>query len=502
MDHKNSENGSEIKTDLSSNQAEKSAKTIHQQNLEKDDRNKVSRRHAYSLAAISMVVLLIVVLVLPVVIQETDEPIQQIEDSQSQTDQLTIDREILAQKPIAQAMFSELLIKIDEIKLFGVQFWGGEQWEMVLKLQQEGDTNYQTAQYHLAANNYRDAMQHLVGLEMSIPALLEESLDRGMEAILSGNKELAIKNYETALAIDGINQEAKKGLDRALKLNRVLELTQLGNDFESKRQWKEAIQAFEEALAIDQEWQQAQSGFDRSKEQFETEEFQRLLSSGYQAIRESRFELARSFFNQAADIKRESPEVQQAFEELDTQERIFNIKSMKYKALTAEVNEQWENARTLYKSILNLDPNIGEIKESLARVNQRIELSNNLTYFISNKDKLNDDKFFTQAETILIQAKIIINPGPVLKEQISEMAQILKIAAIPIEVTIFSDNATEILIFKIGNLGVFERSVIPLRPGVYIATGKRNGYRDVQLRFKVSASKKDQSIRVQCKERI
>jgi predicted PurR-regulated permease PerM len=119
MDHQDSEQSSEIKTDLSSNQAEKSAKTIHQQNLEKDVRNKVSRRHAYSLAAISMVVLLIVVLVLPVVIQETDEPIQQIEDSQSQTDQLTIDREILAQKPIAQAMFSELLIKIDEIKLFG-----------------------------------------------------------------------------------------------------------------------------------------------------------------------------------------------------------------------------------------------------------------------------------------------------------------------------------------------------------------------------------------------
>jgi hypothetical protein len=502
MDHQDSEHSSEIKTDLSSNQAEKSAKTIHQQNLEKDYRNKVSRRLAYSLAAISMVVLLIVVLVLPVVIQETDEPIQQIEDSQSQTDQLTIDREILAQKPIAQAMFSELLIKIDEIKLSGVQFWGGEQWEMVLRLQQEGDTNYQTAQYHLAANNYRDAMQHLVGLEMSIPALLEESLDTGKEAILSGNKELAINNYETALAIDGINQEAKKGLDRALKLDRVLELTQSGNDFESKRQWKEAMQAFEEALTIDQEWQQAQSGFDRSKEQFETEEFQRLLSSGYQAIRESRFESARSFFNQAADIKRESPEVQQAFEELDTQERIFNIKSMKYKALTAEVNEQWENARTLYKSILNLDPNIGEIKESLARVNQRIELSNNLTYFISNKDKLSDDKFFTQAETILTQAQNVLNPGSILKEQINNMAQILKIAAIPIEVTIFSDNATEISIFKIGNLGVFERSVILLRPGDYRAAGKRKGYRDVQQDFKVSANKKDQSIRVECKERI
>jgi len=502
MDHQDSEQSSEIKTDLSSNQAEKSAKTIHQKNLEKDDRNKVSRKLAYSLAAISMVVLLIVVLVLPVLIQETDEEIQQTEGFQSQTEQLAIDREILAQKPIAQAMFSELLIKIDEIKLSGVQFWGGEQWEMVLRLQQEGDTNYQTAQYHLAVNNYRDAMQHLVGLEMSIPALLEESLDRGMEAILSGNKELAITNYETALAIDGINQEAKKGLDRALKLDRVLELTQLGNDFESKRQWKEAMQAFEEALAIDQEWQQAQSGFDRSKEQFETEEFQRLLSLGYQAIRENRFESARSFFNQAADIKRESPEVQQAFEELDTQERIFNIKSMKYKALTAEVNEQWENARTLYKSILNLDPNIGEIKESLARVNQRIELSNNLTYFISNKDKLSDDKFFTQAETILTQAQNVLNPGSILKEQINNMAQILKIAAIPIEVTIFSDNATEISIFKIGNLGVFERSVILLRPGVYRAAGKRKGYRDVQQDFKVSANKKDQSIRVECKERI
>jgi hypothetical protein len=35
MDHQDSEHSSEIKTDLSSNQAEKSAKTIHQKILKK-----------------------------------------------------------------------------------------------------------------------------------------------------------------------------------------------------------------------------------------------------------------------------------------------------------------------------------------------------------------------------------------------------------------------------------------------------------------------------------
>jgi len=220
MDHKTSENGSEIKPDLKSNPDEPLVKTIQQLNLEKGNRTRVSKTLAYSLLGILLVILIIVVFVLPSMVDETRDKVATVEEDNTVTTQ--IDRSVLAQKPIAQALFSELLIKIDELKLYGIQFWGGDQWSQVLLLQQDGDDGYQSAQYDLAAIKYREAMQILANMEVSVPVRLEEALNQGLNAILDGNKDEAVANFEIALAIDGTNQEAKQGLERAFKLDKVL----------------------------------------------------------------------------------------------------------------------------------------------------------------------------------------------------------------------------------------------------------------------------------------
>ncbi len=500
MDHKTSENGSEIKPDLKSNPDEPLVKTIQQLNLEKGNRTRVSKTLAYSLLGILLAILVIVVFVLPSLVDETQDKVATVEEGNTVTTQ--IDRSVLAQKPIAQALFAELLIKIDELKLYGIQFWGGDQWSQVLLLQQDGDDGYQSAQYDLAATKYREAMQILADMEVSVPVRLEEALNQGLNAILDGNKDEAVANFEIALAIDGTNQEAKQGLERAFKLDKVLEFTTLGLNFEAEGKWQEAMQSFANALAIDSEWLEALSGLVRSTKAFDAEQYQGLLSSGYQLIKKGKFDEARTAFEQASAIQPGSEQVAQAIEELGLRESMAKIKTLKYKALSAEVNERWASAQELYASILKLDPNISEIQENLIRVNQRIELENNLIYFTNVADKLNDDKLFNQAVQFLAKADSIVNKGPSLEKQIADLRQILSIAAIPVPVTIFSDEMTEVVIYKIGSLGVFKQTVVSLRPGVYIATGSRSGYRDFQLRFKVSGRATNQVIRVECKEPI
>ena len=114
MDHKISENASESTSDLKSSQDEKSVKTIHQQNLEKGNRTRVSKTIAYTLLGTLLVVLIIVVFILPSLVDKTPDKVSVIEEDTPAT--TAIDLSVLAQKPIAQAMFSELLIKIDELK--------------------------------------------------------------------------------------------------------------------------------------------------------------------------------------------------------------------------------------------------------------------------------------------------------------------------------------------------------------------------------------------------
>ena len=499
MDQKISENTSEITQDLKSSLDETSAKTIHQQNLEKGNRTRISKTVAYSLLGALSMVLIIVIFILPSLVKQPPDNASVIQDNTSAT---AIDLSVLAQKPIAQAMFSELLIKVDELKLYGIQFWGGDQWSQALLLQQDGDDDYQAARYDLAANKYRKSMQILVDLEISVPSRLKETLKKGQNAILAGNKEQAVTNFEIALAINGTNQEAKQGLDRALKLDKVIELTALGINYETEQKWQEAMQAFKNALLIDSEWMNAEDGLARSTEAFKAERYQELLSLGYRLIKESKFVEALSAFEQAAALQPDSLQVAQALEELGIQERMAKIKALKYEALISEVNERWTSAKELYENILELDPNISEIQDNLIRVNQRIKLENNLVYYSSITDKLNDDKLYNQALKLLDAADVIVNKGPSLEKQIADLRKILSIAATPIPVTILSDEMTEVVIYKIGNLGVFKQNIVSLRPGIYIATGSRTGYRDFQIRFKVSGNTKNQSIRVECREPI
>ena len=137
MDHKNSENGSDIIPDLQSNPDETSVKTIHQQNLEKGNRTRVSKTIAYTLLGALSVVLIIVVFALPSFVDKAPEKVSVIEADTSAT--TTIDLAVLAQKPIANALIAELLLKMDELEFFGIQIWGGDNWARVLLLQQDGD---------------------------------------------------------------------------------------------------------------------------------------------------------------------------------------------------------------------------------------------------------------------------------------------------------------------------------------------------------------------------
>ena len=83
--------------------------------------------------------------------------------------------------------------------------------------------------------------------------------------------------------------------------------------------------------------------------------------------------------------------------------------------------------------------------------------------FIAKAEQLNDDNLFSQAQETLKQAEAILNKGPELIEQVSKMQQVLKVASIPLQVTLISDQKTNVVIYKKGDFGLFERQSILLK---------------------------------------
>lgn len=484
------------------NAEEAENKTVYQQRLDRRQKQTVRPIIAYALLGSMALILILVVFLLPRMVNEDEASTTNQNLDETRAEQMQLDEAVLAQKPIAQALLSELLAKIDELELSGVQIWAQSEWKKINTIQDEGDTAYLNRSYDMAAASYRTAMQLLIDLEVAVPSVLQQSLSQGQAAILQENKPLAISNFETALAIDGSNQLAKAGLDRALKLDKVIALSNQGKRLAEEREWIESIEAFQAALAIDANWKPALEGLTASILSNDEEQFQLSLSEGYALMKEQKFEEAEVSFRKSLSIVPDSKEGQQAIEELEIQRRIVLTKSLKYKALIAEVNEEWDNAESYYETILSLDPNIQEVKDSLLRVRQRIKLINQMISFIAKAEQLNDDKLFSQAQETLKQAEAILNKGPELIEQVSKMQQVLKVASIPLQVTLISDQKTNVVIYKKGDFGLFERQSVLLKPGIYTAKGMRIGYRDTTLRFKVDPNQSEQSFTVICREKI
>ena len=370
-------------------------KTLYQQKLEKERSNSISIRKGGGILVGLSLLLVIVIFVLPLLVQEDKEdlPIQTIEEETI----LILNQEILAQKPIAEALLSELLIKIESLKLQGILFWGMGKWEDVLIMQQEGDSAFIEQQYDVSAERYREALQLLSDMEISIPDVLKNALESGQSSILNGNKDDAIASFEIALAIDGNNLDAKQGLDRALKLDQVLARTQRGKTEFELGSYKLAIELFQDALSIDPNWEPAINGLNQAKKSYADNLFLESLSKGYRSLNDESFDDAKILFEQALSVRPNSKEALQALDELNLKRIASLTKSLKYKGLIAEVNEEWNQAKGFYEEILVIDPNLEEVKESLNRVESRILLDAEMTSIIARSDAYNDNKVLGQA---------------------------------------------------------------------------------------------------------
>jgi hypothetical protein len=61
---------------------------------------------------------------------------------------------------------------------------------------------------------------------------------------------------------------------------------------------------------------------------------------------------------------------------------------------------------------------------------------------------------------------------------------------------------TDVTLLRVTSLGMFERHEMALKPGRYVAVGKRTGYREVRQEFVVGFNQTPSLVIVKCDERV
>ena len=109
---------------------------------------------------------------------------------------------------------------------------------------------------------------------------------------------------------------------------------------------------------------------------------------------------------------------------------------------------------------------------------------------------------YADTQALYRQALTLESKGPLLREQLIKLSDLLEKALIPIPVLLQSDEMTDVTVYKVAHLGTFRRQQLELKPGIYTAVGVRKGFRDVRREFTVNHERQGLTIEIACTEPI
>jgi tetratricopeptide (TPR) repeat protein len=407
-----------------------------------------------------------------------------------------------AQRKMAEEVLGDLLSMNDRLLALGVELWGGADWTEARRLAEAGDEAYRARDYADALSGYRRALSQMQILEPRAAEVLDKAIREGTAALLAGDGDRAAQQFELALGVDGGNEKARLGLQRAMSLDEVLGLMGQASELENGGALADARTIYQKVLEIDPDWQPARDGAARTSANIARGEYETRMAAGYAAMAQGDYSRARSAFEAAARVRPGDANARAALDQLGAEERLQKVVAIQDRARSLEAQEQWAAAAEEYAAALAIDETLTGARKGLERSRARAELHGRLETEIGRAERFNDDKIWREANAVLTRARGIESPGPVLSRQAAELARLLEIAATPVPVQFQSDNLTDVVIYKVGRLGTFSTRTLDLRPGIYVAVGSRDGYRDVRRDFRVAADGATPPVVLRCEEPI
>jgi tetratricopeptide (TPR) repeat protein len=339
-------------------------------------------------------------------------------------------------------------------------------------------------------------------LEKRRRELLQGALERGAVALGEGRRAAAETEFAAALALDPGNPAAETGLGRAENIERVYEIYSEGLRLEEDGELQAARDRFREAAALDPLFEGPEEAIARVETAIVNRRYTSAMSEGYSALSEGRFDTAIAAFERAAGIRPGAPEPAEGVARAREDKRVAALADARLRAETLEAGENWREAASVYRSILGDDASVAFAQSGSRRASARADLDARLQGFLENPQRMFSEQVQAAARGALAEASAVQKPGPRLRRQVAETEKLLADAIRPVRVTLESDNLTEIVLYKVGRLGTFDRFQLELRPGTYTVVGTRKGFRDVRQQFTVRPGESAGPFTVRCEEPI
>lgn len=406
------------------------------------------------------------------------------------------------QRKDAQDVLAELLQAQQELDELQVRDWAGDDYADALLLASTGDDYYRSQAFELARDNYANGRDALRDILETVPAVTARLLIDAQNAMDAGNADVAAERFQLALLLEPDNSTARIGAQRASTLEEVSDLVDLADDQFEDGELEGARTNYRAALNLDSYNDYARTRVGEVSRRITELEFARIMSNGYTLLEQGEAEAAIAAFQRAANVGINQDQALAAI--VQAENAIDNVEITRLRGLiaTAEREERWQDAVTEYENVLGIDGNLVFAIEGRDYAAKRAQLDRLLVDAIANPARFAEDAVFEQTRDVYFTGRAIENPGPRLQQQVDRLQVLLENSQVPIQIRFTSDNLTEVTLLRVGELGLFESTELSLKPGNYVAVGKRTGYREVREEFTVGFGLTPGVVVVRCDEPV
>jgi tetratricopeptide (TPR) repeat protein len=383
-----------------------------------------------------------------------------------------------------------------------VKEWAPQPFAAATHHGEEARKHYSVREFKESKDAYTAGLEELRKADALAEPTLRTQIEKGEAALVAGQSAAAQAAFTLALKIDPANAAATKGLKRAGTLDQVNALLANAASAERTGQLPLAVQQFEEALKLDPDTTAARDGAARVRARISGDQFAAAMSQGLAQLSAGKLDAARAAFERAKGIRPNAPEVTDALNQVAQQQTTLTITQRREQGEKFEHIERWDLAVAQYDAALKLDPGLEFALAGRARAAPRAEMAQQLDAVIKQPERLLSASVREQTKALVAAANKVDPQGPLLRQQVTTVTASLAQFEAPVRIALESDNQTQVVIHRVGQLGMFDHREIDLQPGTYTVMGTRVGYRDVRREITVIPGKALPPLIVRCEDRI
>lgn len=358
-------------------------------------------------------------------------------------------------------------------------------------------------QYQKSVDDYEMTGAILGDLEARAIQQIGEILETAKAALEAYNLSAAKSAYEAVLEIDSGNKAATEGLVMVRALEGIAEEVKSIKAMEAAGKYEAALAQIDKLSANNPNNLFLRNQRAAIEARILERDYAAHLAEATKAEAEGRFADAIKALEAAIALK-PTAEQQKRLVALKEQYKAVRLEQLLVTGFDALKAGRYEAARDLYKEAIALAPESKEARTGLEKASSLYLANIRYTQNIANASKYIKEgryplaaKFFNDA---MASRPSTVPPSQIAAEQklrstIDEQSQ-------EVSVTVESDKRTYVSIIGVLPPDRFKDTELNLFPDVYTVKGTRSGYKSVEIELKVDATKQNQTITVECTEKL